>query len=213
MSTTSLHEHGERYREKLTLAFGMPAMGELPKLGVALREAWRTGHSVYLCGNGGSAGNAIHLANDLLYGAGLRNGGGLKVEALSANTAVVTCLANDCGYDSIFAEQIRVKANAGDVLIVLSGSGDSANVVKALEIGNAIGMATFAILGFAGGRCKTLAQHAIHFAVDDMQIAEDLQLIVGHICMQWLEANPVSGTGAVVGKRAPVAVPRDAAKA
>lgn len=213
MSTTSLHEHGERYREKLARAFGMPAMGELPKLGAALREAWRTGHSVYLCGNGGSAGNAIHLANDLLYGAGLRNGGGLKVEALSANTAVLTCLANDCGYDSIFAEQIRVKSNAGDVLIVLSGSGDFANVVKALEIGNAIGMTTFAILGFAGGRCKTLAQHAIHFAVDDMQIAEDLQLIVGHICMQWLEANPVSGTDAVVDKRTPVAVPRDTAKA
>ncbi len=114
---------------------------------------------------------------------------------------------------SIFAEQIRVKSNAGDVLIVLSGSGDSANVVKALEIGNAIGMTTFAILGFAGGRCKTLAQHAIHFAVDDMQIAEDLQLIVGHICMQWLEANPVSGTDAVVDKRTPVAVPRDTAKA
>lgn len=213
MTNTSLHEHSERYRVKLTHALGMPAMAELPKLGAALREAWRTGHSVYLCGNGGSAGNAIHLANDLLYGAGLRNGGGLKVEALSANPAVVTCLANDCGYDSIFAEQIRVKANVGDVLIVLSGSGNSANVVKALETGNAIGMATFAILGFAGGRCKTLAEHAIHFAVDDMQIAEDLQLIVGHICMQWLHANPVARLDAADGRLSPAEPLRDAAKA
>jgi D-sedoheptulose 7-phosphate isomerase len=196
MSITSICEYSQRYRNNLSRALDLPAMAELPKLGAALHEAWRTRHSVYLCGNGGSAGNAIHLANDLLYGAGLRNGGGLKVEALSANPAVLTCLANDLGYDHIFAEQLQVKANAGDVLIVLSGSGNSENVVKALEVGNAKGMATFAVLGYSGGRCKTIAQHAIHFAVDDMQVAEDLQLIVGHICMQWLHANPVFGAAA-----------------
>ena len=103
---------------------------------------------------------------------------------------MLTCLANDLGYENIYSEQLRVKAARGDVLIVLSGSGNSPNVVKALEVGAEKGMATFAILGFSGGRCKTLAQHAIHFAVDDMQIAEDLQLVVGHICMQWLTANP-----------------------
>src|SRR5262249_16845261 len=137
--------------------------------------------------------NAIHLANDFLFGAGLRNGGGLRVEALSANPAVLTCLANDVGYEQIFAEQLKVKAKAGDILIVLSGSGNSENVVRALEVGNTNEMQTFAILGFSGGRCKTIAQHPIHFAIDDMQIAEDLQLIVGHICMQWLHANPVLG--------------------
>ena len=94
------------------------------------------------------------------------------------------------------AEQLAVKAGAGDVLIVLSGSGNSDNVIKALEVGNAKGMTTFAVLGYSGGRCKSLARHAIHFAVDDMQVAEDLQLIVGHICMQWLHANPVSGAAA-----------------
>jgi D-sedoheptulose 7-phosphate isomerase len=196
MSATSIGEHSQRYREKLTEALGLPAMAELPKLGNALHDAWRTGHAVFLCGNGGSAGNAIHLANDFLYGAGLRNGGGLRVEALSANPAVLTCLANDVGYDRVFAEQLKVKANAGDVLIVLSGSGNSESVVKALEVGNAKGMTTFAVLGYSGGRCKAVAQHAIHFAIDDMQVAEDLQLIVGHICMQWLNANPVSGAAA-----------------
>src|SRR5262249_2820552 len=103
------------------------------------------------------------------------------------------CLANDVGYDQIFAEQLKVKANAGDILIALSGSGNSENVVRALEVGNKKGMRTFAILGFSGGRCKTIAQHPIHFAIDDMQVAEDLQLVVGHICMQWLHANPVYG--------------------
>jgi D-sedoheptulose 7-phosphate isomerase len=184
--------HVSRYAAALAEALAAPAMDEVPTLGEALRDCWRRGRHVYLCGNGGSAGNAIHLANDLLYGAGVNNGGGLKAEALSANPAVLTCLANDLGYDEIYAAQLRVKAAPGDVLIVLSGSGNSANVVKALEVGAAQGMATFAILGFTGGRCKALAQHAIHFAVDDMQIAEDLQLIVGHICMQWLCANPLT---------------------
>ena len=75
------------------------------------------------------------------------------------------------------------------MLIVLSGSGNSQNVVRALEVGNGIGMKTFAILGYSGGKCKTLAQYPIHFEIDDMQISEDLQLIVGHMCMQWLAEN------------------------
>jgi D-sedoheptulose 7-phosphate isomerase len=174
------------YTQNLTRALGLAAMQRVPALGHALLQAWRTKKTIYLCGNGGSAGNAIHLANDLIYGAGLKNGGGLRVEALSANSAVLTCLANDLGYEQIYAEQIRVKGNAGDILIVLSGSGNSPNVIKALEVANSLGMNTFAILGFTGGRCKEVAQNPIHFEVDDMQIAEDLQLIIGHMCMQWL---------------------------
>ena len=108
------------------------------------------------------------------------------MEALSANSAVLTCLANDIDYSEIFSEQLRVKADAEDLLIVLSGSGNSRNVVQALETGNTIGMKTFAILGFSGGECLNLAKVPIHFMVNDMQIAEDLQLIVGHMCMQWL---------------------------
>ena len=72
------------------------------------------------------------------------------------------------------------------MLLVLSGSGNSPNVVKALEAGKKTRMRTFAILGYTGGLCKELADVAIHFPIDDMQIAEDLQLIVGHMCMQWL---------------------------
>lgn len=183
------------YVNRLTGALASEAMKQVPALGNALREAWQAGRCVYLCGNGGSAGNAIHLANDLLYGAGVRHGAGLRVEALSANAAVLTCLANDLGYDEIYSEQIRVKANPEDVLIVLSGSGNSPNVVKALEAGNAVGMKTFAILAFTGGKCKAIARYPIHFAIDDMQVAEDLQLVVGHICMQWLCANPPEELG------------------
>ena len=184
-----MQQHVDNYVARLAQALHFDAMARIPALGSALLEAWRGGQSVYLCGNGGSAGNANHLANDLIYGAGTKNGVGLRAEALTANAAVLTCLANDLGYEHIFSEQLRVKARKNDLLLVLSGSGNSPNVVRALEIGNAIGMKTFAILGFSGGRCKALAQHAIHFETDDMQVAEDMQMVVGHICMQWLRGQ------------------------
>ena len=182
----------DEYGRKLQNALSNLNSDNLSRLGNALREAWIKNNSVFLCGNGGSAGNAIHIANDFLYGAGVTSGGGLRVEALSANPAVLTCLANDLGYDEIYSEQLKVKANQGDILIVLSGSGNSPNVINALEIGNAKGMKTFAILGYSGGKCKNIAQYPIHFEINDMQISEDLQLIVGHVCMQWLCANPIT---------------------
>ena len=187
-----MHKIIQNYTINLTKALNLSAMQSVPVLAEALMQAWRTGAKIYLCGNGGSAGNAIHLANDFIYGAGIQNGCGLRTESLSANAAVLTCLANDIGYDRIYSEQIKVKGNPGDVLIVLSGSGNSPNVVKALETANQIGMKTFAILGFTGGRCKELARFPIHFEVNDMQIAEDLQLIVGHMCMQWLAQQNLS---------------------
>jgi D-sedoheptulose 7-phosphate isomerase len=187
-----MQQHIKRYTEKLADVLNLLVAKDIQALANALRDAWVTGNSIYICGNGGSAGNAIHLANDFLYGAGVNNGGGLRVEALSANAAVITCLANDVGYDRIYSEQLKVKGNPGDVLIVLSGSGNSPNVVNALEVGNTLKMKTFAILGFNGGRCKKIAQCPIHFEIDDMQIAEDLQLIVGHICMQWLYSQNIS---------------------
>lgn len=186
-----MREHVTNYAERLSAALRCAAMNDVPRLAEALRESWQHGRAVYLCGNGGSAANAVHLANDFLSGPGIR-GSGLHVEALCANPAVLTSLANDLGYENVYAEQIQVKAKPGDLLLVLSGSGNSPNVVKALDAANLKGMKTFAILGFTGGVCKNIAQHPIHFEIDDMQIAEDLQLIVGHMCMQWLCANPVT---------------------
>jgi D-sedoheptulose 7-phosphate isomerase len=156
----------------------------------ALRDAWIAGKRVFLCGNGGSAANAMHIANDLLYGISMK-GAGIRVMALTANSSVLTCLANDLGYDEIFSRQLKVHGESGDVLIALSGSGNSPNVVKALHQARELGMKTFAILGYSGGKCLPLADVPIHFPVDDMQICEDLQLIVGHMAMRWLCANPV----------------------
>lgn len=154
-----------------------------------MHKCWQEGRRVFLCGNGGSAGNAIHLANDFLYGIAKRSGGGLKALALSDNSAVITCLANDLGYEYIFSEQLAVQAEKGDLLLALSGSGNSPNIVRAIEQAKEMCVKSYAVLGFSGGQCKRLADVAIHFSIDDMQIAEDMQVIVGHMLMQWLYAN------------------------
>lgn len=155
-----------------------------------LRNCWGDGRRIFLCGNGGSAANAMHIANDLLYGVAMGAGPGLRVSALPANASVVTCLANDIGYEQIYSAQLVVQASPGDVLIVLSGSGNSPNILNALVTAKTIGMKSFALLGYSGGNAKAIADVAIHFAVDDMQISEDLQLVVGHMIMQWLCKNP-----------------------
>jgi len=156
------------------------------ELGEDMLDAWKTGKQVFFCGNGGSAGNAAHLANDFIYGVGKTPGSGLRTHALSANTSVLTCLANDEGYDKIYSIQLGVLAVPGDILIVLSGSGNSPNIVKALEEARRIGVKSYAMLGYSGGKAKDLADRSIHFAIDDMQISEDTQLIVGHMLMQYL---------------------------
>ena len=105
---------------------------------------------------------------------------------MTANPSVLTCLANDVGYENIFTEQLKAFSNKNDIALAFSGSGNSANVVEALEWCEVNGMETYAILGYSGGKAAKIAKNAIHIAVDDMQISEDLQLIIGHIIMQWI---------------------------
>ena len=177
------------YARRLQAVLGGYDWSGVACLAEELRVCWKEGRQVFLCGNGGSAGNAVHLANDFLYGISKTHGSGLRVHALPANSSVLTCLANDVGYDEIFSMQIAVQARKDDILIALSGSGNSPNIVKALEQARTLGMRSYAILGYSGGRAKTLADVPIHFAIDDMQIAEDMQLVVGHMIMQWLYQN------------------------
>ena len=177
------------YAGKLRHVLASSDWSSVDQLGKDIRECWLAGRQLFYCGNGGSAGNAIHLANDFLYGIAKRTGAGLKVQALSANPAVMTCLANDIGYDCIYSEQLAVLAESGDLLVALSGSGNSPNIIRVLEQANSMGVKSCAILGYTGGKCKSLADSSIHFPVDDMQIAEDMQLVVGHMLMQWLSQN------------------------
>lgn len=178
-----------QYSERLQAVLRATDWTSVARLAEELLNCWRTDRQVFLCGNGGSAGNAIHLANDFLYGISKTPGSGLRVTALPANSSILTCLANDKGYNEIFSWQLSVQARPGDVLIALSGSGNSPNILKALEQARKMGVKTYAILGYKGGEAKVMADVAIHSVVDDMQIAEDMQLVVGHMIMQWLYKN------------------------
>ena len=182
------------YAGKLTDALARQDWQGGTLLATELEKAWRDGRRVFICGNGGSAANAIHWANDFLYPVAKSGGKGMKMSALPANVSVLTCLANDIGYDNVFAAQLATEAEPGDLLIVLSGSGNSPNVVKALEQAKVSKMKSFALLGYSGGACKDLADVILHFPIDDMQVVEDMQLIVGHMLLQALCQTQNSGT-------------------
>jgi D-sedoheptulose 7-phosphate isomerase len=149
----------------------------------ALHNAWIQKNQVFLCGNGGSGANALHFANDLIYGLGL------KVHALLANQSILTCLANDICYEDVFSYQLAVLGEPGDILIAFSGSGNSPNIIKAIQKAKELDMKTFAFLGYSGGKAIEQVDVAIYFPIDNMQIAEDCQQIVGHMVMQWLVKN------------------------
>ena len=190
ISKESFSFHLDDYLDRLNSAFTSDLANKIEDLSNELVNIWRSEKQVFICGNGGSAANAIHIANDLHYGLGvnanINNHKGIKIESLPANSAVITCLANDTGYENIFSHQLRVKACKDDLLIVLSGSGNSPNVINALKESNKIGLKSYAILGFDGGQCKDLATHPIHFEVDDMLICEDIQMIVLNLCFEWI---------------------------
>ena len=193
LAISSFNLRALNYLDQLNSCFSAAIINQIEILAKDLLAAWVDGRNVYICGNGGSAANAMHLANDFHYGIGACGPGpklpGLRVEALPANAGLITCLANDTGYENIYSHQIEVKGRPADLLIVLSGSGNSGNVVKALETSKRMGLRSYAILAFSGGKCLDLVDVPIHFQIDDMQIAEDTQLVVGHLCMQWLNSN------------------------
>lgn len=176
----------KKYLELLSDTLNNQVFYRVSELSNDIYKTKRNKKKIFICGNGGSAANAMHIANDLIYGAGISSGKGFNIEALPSNSAIVTCLANDIGYENIFSEQLRVKANKGDLLIVLSGSGNSKNIINALKMSKKIGLKSYAILGFSGGKAKSLANIPMHFEINDMQIAEDTQIIIGHLLMKLL---------------------------
>jgi len=175
-----------RYANQLSQVLSNSDWTNVEKLADVLQGLMLTGNSLYICGNGGSAGNAQHLANDFLFGISPKKANAMRVEALSANSAVITCLGNDIGYQNIFSHQLKVKAKSGDILLVLSGSGNSDNIINAIKVAREKSVYSVGILGYSGGEAKNLVDLPIHFDVDDMQISEDLQLVVGHMVMKLL---------------------------
>lgn len=180
------------YAEDLAQFVSGMDWSSVEKLASIVEAARKERKQVFLCGNGGSAANALHIANDFTAAMfkGTRNA--IRANALPANVGVLSCIGNDLSYEQIFSQQLRVLAEPGDLLIVLSGSGNSSNILAVLDEARIQGVTSVAILGFDGGKALHKADHVIHFALNDMQIVEDLQLVVGHMIMRHISA--INGT-------------------
>jgi D-sedoheptulose 7-phosphate isomerase len=146
-----------------------------------LRKAHTEGKQVLLLGNGGSAANATHIAEDLQKGLKEHTGRRFKVISLADSTPLITAWANDTSYERVFVEQIESLLDPGDVVIAISGSGNSPNVLRAVEKANEMGAVTIGWSGFAGGKLAQIAQKSIVVASDNMQRVEDVHLILGHL--------------------------------
>ena len=147
----------------------------------ALFAAREDGHTVFTCGNGGSAANASHLAQDLSKGTqAWTTGKPMRAISLCDNVGAITAYANDAAYEIVFAWQLANLARAGDVLIAISGSGSSSNVLSAVKRANAHDLRTWGITGFDGGRLIELAHRHIHVPCDDMGMVEAAHAAVFH---------------------------------
>jgi D-sedoheptulose 7-phosphate isomerase len=170
------------YLDRVCLEIRRLDSDQIERVSDLIEEAYHAGRFVFICGNGGSGANASHLSEDLAK-CTLRDFEGqkrLKVLSLTDNTAGIMAWANDEGYDRIFIEQLKNLASPGDVLLAISGSGNSPNILKAVEWANRRGMATVGFTGFDGGKLKSLAQHNFHVAIGDMGIVESLHQVVFH---------------------------------
>jgi len=149
-------------------------------------EAWQNDKFVFIFGNGGSGTTATHMSEDLgkssLRQEDLQDESKkrLKVMSLTDNLGWILALGNDVGYDQIFVQQLMNYGSAGDVVIAISGSGNSPNVLKAVDWSNRHGLKTFGLTGYGGGKLKQMQQAGLHVALDDMGMVESIHLCIFH---------------------------------
>jgi D-sedoheptulose 7-phosphate isomerase len=153
-----------------------------------LLEARDENRHIFVCGNGGSASTASHFVCDMVKGASFQRERRFRIMALTDSLPTLTAYSNDVGYDCVFTEQLKNFAQKNDVVIALSGSGNSANVIGAVEYANSIGCQTIALTGRDGGKLGPLAKLQIHVAEPHMGRIEDGHMIVCHmLCYYFME--------------------------
>lgn len=155
-------------------------LATIEQVGVLLKDKLCGGNKVLLCGNGGSAADSQHIAAEFA-GRFVAERRGLPAIALTTDTSLLTAVGNDYGFDTIFKRQVEALGVEGDILIGFSTSGNSANVVKALEAAHALGMTTIGFLGGSGGKCKPLCDYS--FVIDSHETAriQEMHITLGHI--------------------------------
>ncbi|QOJ20064.1 MAG: SIS domain-containing protein [Gammaproteobacteria bacterium] len=148
--------------------------------------AWENGRQIITLGNGGSSLTALHFINDWNKSIYLSSGRSFRGRSLLDNVGLIMSYSNDISFEDMFVEQLKNIMEPGDLVLALSGSGNSENVIRAVQYANTHGAVTLGLCGYSGGKLKEIAQHHVWAAVNDMQISEDVHAIFGHIVMQAL---------------------------
>ena len=146
-----------------------------------LADTLDTESTVYVFGNGGSASTASHYVCDFNKGVSIKLEKKFRFVCLNDNVATVMAIANDCGYENVFSMQLEGKLKKGDVIFAISGSGNSKNVIKAVEYAKEQGNEIISLTGYSGGKLLQLSDHPIHVNINDMQIAEDVHMMLCHM--------------------------------
>jgi len=168
---------------------------EVQALADAIYACYEHGRTVFVCGNGGSGSNASHFCEDIGKGTLRREDFDndqkkrVRILSLTDNTPYILAWGNDEGFERVFVEQLKNLASPGDLLVAISGSGNSPNILRAVEWANRNGVRTFGCTGFSGGKLKTLAQHNLHVPLDDMGIVESIHLTAFHWVVDNLHAR------------------------
>jgi D-sedoheptulose 7-phosphate isomerase len=159
---------------------GLP-LAHLSKVLKVLESAYGQERQIFLIGNGGSAATASHMANDLMKGVAKSGAHGFRAIALADNVAMITAIANDEDYTRIFSSQLEELADAGDILIIFSGSGNSANIVQALKTARNLKMTSIAFLGMGGGRARKMADVSVVVPSSEYGPIEDAHMMFDHL--------------------------------
>ncbi len=159
---------------------------EIQKISEKLIEAFLHGNKVLLCGNGGSAADAQHISAEL-SGKFYLEREPLFAEALHTNTSFLTAVANDYSYDKVFARAVKAMGKKGDILIGISTSGNSSNVIEAIKTANKMGMITVGLTGKTGGKMKGLCQYLIRVPSTDTPRIQEAHILIGHIICEIVE--------------------------
>jgi len=190
----------DAYLDRLRTVLKTIDTSAVSRLGDHLYERWLDGRQVFVFGNGGSAATASHLAQDLGKTCAPQDQSEcsrtrrLKIMSLTDNVGWITALANDIGYESVFSEQLMHYASPGDLVLAISGSGNSPNVLRAVEWAKSQAVMTFALTGYDGGKLMQIADDCIHVPLHDMGMVESVHLALGHWLVGDLAAR-VSGSG------------------
>lgn len=177
------------YVSAIATALNSVRPGQVERAVTAMKRAIQSDRLIFTCGNGGSAAIANHLTCDCSKGIATNTTLRPRVVSLSATVELVTAIANDMAYSEVFAYQLKNAARPGDVLITISSSGDSENIIRALDWAGNNGMTTIALSGFSGGRSAQMADISLHVAAANYGVVEDVHQSLIHILAQYVRMS------------------------